>query len=146
MPAWVNTTEEEKAWKKAKKTVSAQRGKKEADFDDGDLGLVTNIAKNILRSSLQKQSGVIYALAKVEHLLDKRALVQAKQKSDDKLPDDAKSVVNALKKVMGIGGQTIAALRKAKTTKMEDDEAQALADELETIAGKLKKLLEGVKG
>lgn len=145
---WVDTPKEEKAWKKAKSVVSEQRNKKESDFTDRDWGLVTHIAKNILKSSVSASvpSDALFHLAKVENLLGTRTKVMAKKKADDKLPSDAKAVVNALKKVMSQGGQSIAALRKAKTTKMDDEDAQELASELEAVADKLKELLANVKG
>lgn len=149
MPAgWVDTPEEEKAWKTAKGIVSEQRSKTESAFSDKDWGLVTHIAKNILKSSISTRiSGdTLFHLAKVETLIGARTKVFAKKKADDKLPEDAKVVVNALKKVMGQGGQAIAALRNAGTTKMEEADAKALASELESIAGKLKDMLANVKG
>ena len=149
MPAgWVDTPEEEKAWKKAKGVVAEQRSKKESSFTDRDWGLVTHIAKNILKSSLSATvpSATLFHLAKVENILGARRKVYAKKEADDKLPEDAKAVVNALKKVMGQGGQAIAALRKAETTKMDAEEAKELASDLESIAAKLKEMLEKVKG
>jgi hypothetical protein len=148
MPGWVDTPEEEKAWKKAKSVVAKQRSKKESDFTDRDWGLVTHIAKNVLKSSLSVSvpDETLFHLAKVERILGTRNKVVAKKEADDKLPEDAKAVVNALKKVMGQGGQAIAALRKAETTKMESEAAQALASELESVAAKLKEMLENVKG
>jgi hypothetical protein len=51
MPAWVDTAEEEKAWKTAKEKVREQRDKTEDEFSDRDWGLVTHIAQQILKSS-----------------------------------------------------------------------------------------------
>lgn len=148
MPGWADTPEEKKAKKKAIGIVSKQRSKSESEFSDRDWGLVTHIAQNILRSKVSASvpDETLFHLAKVEHILDSRAKVVAKKKADEKLPEDAKVVVDALKKVMGQGGQAIAALRKAGTTKMDDEAAQALASELEAVADKLSKMLEEVKG
>jgi uncharacterized protein YjbJ (UPF0337 family) len=145
MPAWVNTKEEKRAWKKAKGIVSEQRGKSEDDFEDRDWGLVTHIAKNILSSSVLSAStnnGLIYRLAKVDHILKVRA---KKADVDAHLPDDSKVLVEALKQLMSMGGQTIAALRKAESSGMEMNDAEDLAAEIEDVAGKIKDLLEEVR-
>lgn len=145
MPGWVKTAEEEKAFKKAKGIVSEQRDKPESKFTDRDWGLVTHIAKNILKSSALSAStdrGLIYRLAKVDSILKARAV---KAKGDEDLPEDIKPLVESLKKVMSFGGQTIAKLRKAESSGMETEAAQALADELMATATKLEELLGGLK-
>lgn len=145
MPNWVDTPEEEKAWKKAKKIVQEQRDKKESEFSSRDWGLVSHIAKNILKSSVlaaATDNGLIYRLAKVDHILRARTV---RAKKDDNLPEDAKSVVEALKKVMSFGGQSIAKLRDLKSTGMDDEEAEAFAEELTEIADRLKDMLDGLK-
>lgn len=150
MPAgWVDTPTEEKAWKKAKGIVRRQRKKAEDAFSDQDWGLVTHIAKNILKSSFVRPSQpidetMVFALAKVEHILEARRK-KAKKSQDDDLPEDNRLLVEALKKVMGTGGQSIALLRKAKSSGMKLEAAEALANEITTVAGKLSKLLESLK-
>lgn len=144
MPGWVDTPEEKAALKKAKAIVRDQRGKAENKFSDRDWGLVTHIAKNILQSkvlSASSDTGLIYKLAKVERALEVRA---AKKSGDDKLPDDAKVLVEALKKVMSQGGQAIAKLRSTKESGLNESDAQALASELNAVADSLKKLLDGL--
>lgn len=144
MPGWVDTPEEEAAFKKAKAIVRDQRGKSEDDFSDRDWGLVTHIAQNILQSkvlSASSDTGLIYKLAKVERALEVRA---AKKSKDAKLPEDAKLLVGALKKVMSQGGQAIAKLRSVQESGMDESAAKALASELEAVADSLKKLLDGL--
>jgi len=145
MPAWVDTAEEEKAWKKAKGIVAEQRNKRESEFTDRDWGLVSHIAQNILKSSALSATtdrGLIYRLAKVDRILKARAI---KAKGDEDLPEDSKGLVEGLKKVMSFGGQAIAKLRKAESSGMEMEEAKALADELMATATKLEELLNGLK-
>jgi len=144
MPAWVDTKEEEKAWKKAKSIVSDQRSKKEHDFTSKDWGLVTHIAKNILRSSVLSSStdnGLIFKLAKVDRMLRVRA---SKSDADSKLPADSKEIIDPLKKVMSLGGQSIAALRKADGSGLSEDEVEELSEALSDVAGMLKNLLNGL--
>ena len=144
MPAWVDTPEEEKAFQKAKKIVREQRGKGEDEFTDRDWGLVTHIAQNILKANVLKASddGIIYRLAKVERALTVRA---KKKAGDAKLPEDSKTLVEGLKKVMSFGGQAIAKLRKAESSGMDDESVQALGSELMSMADKLKELLDGLE-
>lgn len=141
MPAWVDTKEEEKAWEKAKGIVSDQRGKSEHEFQSKDWGLVTHIAKNILKSSVLSAAtnkGLIYRLAKVDRMLKIRA---AKSDKDASLPDDSKVIVEALKGLMSVGGQAIAALRKADSSGLSDEEADSLAEDIGDVAGQIRDLL-----
>ena len=144
MPSWVTTTEEEKAWDKAKEIVSGQRNKSEANFSKRDWGLVSHIAKRIVKSSVLRGSndGLFYRLAKVDHLLSIRA---KKSSDDDNLPEDGRVLVEALKKVMAVGGQSIAALRKAESSGLDQKAAQAFAGELTSIAARLEELLDNLK-
>ena len=149
MPGWVDTPTEEKAWKKAKGIVRSQRKKTEDDFSDRDWGLVTHIAQSILKSSFTfpgrpVDEHMVFALARVEHILEARKK-KAKKSQDDDLPEDSKVIVEALKKVMGTGGQSIALLRQADSSGMKMEEAQLLANELTAVAGKLKTLLDSMK-
>ena len=144
MPAWVDTPEEKAAWKKAKGIVREQRNKSEDDFTDRDWGLVTHIAQNILKSKVLSgsNSGLIFKLAKVERDL----LLRAKKKDrDEQLPEESQAVLSALKKVMSVGGQSIAKLRKLSDDRELEVDAQALASELEAVADKLKELLDGLE-
>lgn len=149
MPGWVDTPSEEKAWSHAKSIVRRQRKKKEEDFSDRDWGLVTHIAQNILKSSFISpgrpvDEQMVFALARVEHILEARKK-KSKKGQDDDLPEDSKAIVEALKKVMGSGGQSIALLRNAKSSGMNLEEAQLLANELTAVATKLQKLLTSLK-
>jgi hypothetical protein len=150
MPAgWVDTATEETAWKKAKGIVRSQRKKNEDDFSDRDWGLVTHIAQSILKSSFVSprrpvDEKMVYALARVEHILEARKK-KAKKGQDDDLPEDSRVIVEALKKVMGSGGQSIALLRQADSSGMKMEEAQLLANELTAVAEKLKALLDSMK-
>ena len=87
---------------------------------------------------------MVFALARVEHILEARKK-KAKKSQDDDLPEDSKVIVEALKKVMGTGGQSIALLRQADSSGMKMEEAQLLANELTAVAGKLKTLLDSMK-
>lgn len=149
MPGWVDTPTEEKAWKKAKGIVRSQRKKTEDDFSDRDWGLVTHIAQSILKSSFMSpgrpvDEHMVFALARVEHILEARKK-KAKKGQDDELPEDSKAIVEALKKVMGTGGQSIALLRQADSSGMKMEEAMSLANELTAVAAKLQKLLTSLK-
>mgnify|MGYP001597126073 FL=1 len=126
-----------------------QRKKKEDAFNDKDWGLVTHIAQSILKSSFMKpdqpvDEQMVFALARVEHILEARKK-KAKKGQDEDLPEDSKAIVEALKKVMGTGGQSIALLRRAKSSGMKMEDAQILANELSAVAGKLAQLLDSVK-
>jgi hypothetical protein len=87
---------------------------------------------------------MVFALARVEHILEARRK-KAKKGQDDDLPEDSKVIVEALKKVMGTGGQSIALLRRAKSSGMKMEEAQLLANEITAVASKLTSLLNSVK-
>lgn len=141
MPAWVDTKEEEQAWQKAVKIVEKQRDKSKSEFTDSDYGLVTHIAKNILKSHVMKSADdtVLYYISKVSNLMSAR---NAKKAADDSLEGPTGDIMAALKRVMGSGGQVIAALRKAKGTDMSDDDAMDFAEDLEDIADQLEDLLE----
>lgn len=150
MPGWLDTATEEKAWKKAKSIVRNQRKKTEDKFSDRDWGLVTHIAQNILKSSMMSTGArpldehMVFALARVEHILEARRK-KAKKGNDEDLPEDIAPIVEALKKVMGSGGQTIAMLRQAESSGLEPQEVESLANELSGVAAKLKKLLDSLK-
>ena len=108
MPGWVDSPKEEKAWKHAKEIVGRQRKKKEADFTDRDWGLVTHVAQNILKSSVgggkvTVDEHMVYALARVERILDARRKDDKKKKDAD-LPPDAKALVESLSQVMASAG------------------------------------------
>ena len=141
MPSWVDTKEEEKAWEKAKGIVADQRGKSEHEFESKVWGLVTHIAKNILRSSVLSAAtnkGLIYRLAKVDRMLKIRA---SKSEKDARLPDESRLVVEALKGLMSVGGQTIAALRKTSDSVLMESEAESLAEDINDVTNQIRKLL-----
>ncbi len=143
MPAWVKTKEEEKAWKKAIRVVEEQRGKNQASFDDSDYGLVTHISKKILKSTVMKDADntLIYYYSKVDSLISAR---RKKNDEDSALEDEAADIMTALKRVMGSGGQAIAALRKVKDAGMDSQSAAELAEDLEDIADQLEDFLDGI--
>lgn len=149
MPTWVDTPAEEAAWQKAKGIVARQRKKKEADFSDRDWGLVTHIAKNLLKSSAVsgsvKDEGMVYALSNVERILDTRRKRERKGR-DNTLSASDQSLVSALSQVAALGGQTVAAVRDNQQSKLSAQESLELTDELQAVASRLKDILLKVKG
>jgi hypothetical protein len=148
MPAWIKNEEDEAAWQSAKKIVSEQRKKKEADFGDRDWGLVTHIAKNMLKgrvSSSYIDTGTIYALSNVERILDNRRKKERRNR-DTKLSASDQSLVSALSQVAALGGQTVAALRDQQGSRLSASEAAELTDELQDVANRLRDVLLKVKG
>lgn len=149
MPSWINTPVEEKAWKKAKGIVSRQRKKSEDKFSDRDFGLVAYITKNILKASAAEAAtefsvdeGMVFALANVEHLLERRRK-KARRQVDASLPADTQDLLKAISQVAALGSESIAVLRSSR--KRQPVEASLVADLHETAA-KLQKLLASVKG
>lgn len=145
MPSFVK---DEEAWSTAKRIVSKQRGRTENAFTDRDWGLANHIYHGIVKSSVDRILGdkekTKVLLAHVEYLLEARRK-KAKKGNDEDLPEDIAPIVEALKKVMGSGGQTIALLRQAESSGLEPQEVAALANELSGVATKLKKLLDSLK-
>jgi hypothetical protein len=149
MPAWIDTPAEEAAWQKAKGIVARQRKKKEEDFADKDWGLVTHIAKNLLRavavSGSTRDEGTVYALANVERLLDTRRKRERRQR-DTALSASDQSLVTALSQVAALGGQTISALRDARESNLSASDNNTLTLELQAVATRLRDVLLKVKG
>jgi hypothetical protein len=149
MPAWVDTPAEEAAWQKAKGIVARQRKKQEADFGDRDWGLVTHIAKNLLKSSTvsgyYKDEGMVYALSNVERILDTRRKRERKDR-DRTLSASDQNLVSALSQVAALGGQSIAVVRGNQQSKLSTKESVELAVELQAVASRLKDLLLKVRG
>lgn len=149
MPTWVDTPAEEAAWQKAKGIVARQRKKKEADFSDRDWGLVTHIAKNLLKSSAvsgnYKDEGMVYALSNVERILDTRRKRERRDR-DHTLSANDQNLVSALSQVAALGGQAIAVVRDTQQSKLSAQESAELTDELQVVASRLKDLLLKVKG
>lgn len=148
MPAWIKNEEDEAAWQSAKKIVSEQRKKKEADFSDRDWGLVTHIAKNMLKGRVSASyidPGTIYALSNVERILDNRRKKERKTR-DTKLSASDQGLISVLSQVAALGGQTIATLRDQQGSRLSASEAADLTDELQDVANRLRDVLLKVKG
>lgn len=147
MPAWIDTAEEEAAWQSAKGIVAKQRKKKESDFTDRDWGLVTHIAKNMLKSSARVSidADTHFALANVERILDTRKKKDRRSR-DNTLSASDQGLVSALSQVAALGGQTIAALRDNQGSRLTTAEADGLTDELQDVAARLRDILLKVKG
>lgn len=146
MPAWVDTPREERAWRKAKRVVSKQRGKSEDEFTDRDWGLVTHIAKNMLEASSSSiDPSTHIALARVEKILDARKKA-ARREKDSLLSASDQTLVSALSQVAALGGQTIAAVRDAAASHLSPSESAALTAELQAVAIRLTDILSKVKG
>lgn len=151
MPAWIDTDAEEAAWRKATRIVKKQRKKNKSEFTDKDWGLVTHIAKGILRSSHSLSGAVpldentVFALANVERILDSRRKKDRKGR-DALLSASDRSLVEALSQVAALGGQTIATLRDNRASKLSASETSDLTSELESVASRLRDVLLKVKG
>jgi len=135
MPGWINTPEEEAAWKKAKGVVSKQRKKKESEFKDQDWGLVTKIAKNILEASSET---LIYHLSDVQYKLEARTRQQRKAQ-DIYSPNN--KLLASLSTMAALNTEVITALRACD----EKVGQETLAKEIQETTTKLRLLLAQVK-
>lgn len=148
MPAFVKTPAQEKVWARAKAIVAEQRAKAEKSFTDKDWGLVNHIYQNMVDAGIKRVSAraddVGVLLANVEYMLARRRRKVKADKNED-LDDGAKAVVEALSAVMAVGGQTIAAVRKAKSLGRASKEGASVARELHSLADRLTKLLSSLK-
>lgn len=149
MPAWIKTARDEKAWQKAKGIVSKQRDKSEDEFTDRDWGLVTHIAKNLLSkgktsASYPVDDGTLFALARVERILDTRRKENRRDK-DSLLSASDQGLVSALSQVAALSGQTISAMRYVQASNLSAPENEALTLELQAVATRLRDILSKVK-
>lgn len=140
--------QDDKTWRKAKAIVARQRNKVEASFADRDWALCHRVYNNMVKSSVRaaaETGDVKVLLARVESILTARQIKDKKDK-DDGLPEDVRILVEALSAVMASGGQTIAALRRSKSSGMKPEEAEKLAGHLASTAKTIGELLEKLKG
>jgi hypothetical protein len=136
----------EKFRRTATRIVAQQRQLREDQFSPRDKALVNRISAGMVSSTSLRDVDhtVLLAYSEVQMLL-----LSAKRKKDkDKdagLPEAAYAVVSALKAITGSSGQAIAAIRDKEDVGMSDEDAIALAEELQDAAEKIKKLLKRVK-
>ena len=138
----------DKTWQKAKAIVARQRNKVSASFADKDWALCNRVYNNMVKSSVRAAADtgdVKILLARVESILTARQ-IKGKKDKDDGLPEDVRILVEALSVVMASGGQTIAALRRSKSSGMKPEEAVKLAGQLQDTAKAVGNLLEKLKG
>lgn len=132
MPQWIDSPEEEKAWRRAKKIVSKQRGKPEDSFTNRDWGLVTHVAKSILRASFTVPDDIAFTLATVDQMVDRRDK-HRRRVHDDMLPQ--REVVLALKELAHATGEAISSYRNGHG---RDADAATLKDIKAVTAAVLK--------
>jgi len=135
MPSWIETPAEEKAWSKAKAVVSRQRKKNETSFTNRDWGLVTHVAKSILRSASISGSAlpneeVLYALAKVSSIIDQRHK-KGRKAVDETLP--AREMVSGLSRLADVTSKVIAAYRDKNVTSQDKEVLRRVRDATSAI-------------
>lgn len=124
-----STPQGRKARKRAIAIVMKQRGKAEDELSSRDWGLVGHIAKNILKSEASKNNDVLAKLAHVHASLLQREESPA-----------TKAVVEALRLVVGRGGQLLGQIRSNEIN-LRRAEAEAALEDLERAAAVLGNLL-----
>ena len=139
MPAFVKTPADEKRWRRAKEIVADQRHKSAASLTDEDYRLVNHIYQGMVtKANAVSASDLPQALQTLQRLI--------RAAKDQELPPEVQALVKALSTFSSYGGQSIALLRKSKTSGMDAKSAARLAEDVAAVAARVKILFEGLKG
>lgn len=135
MPAWIKTKKEEAAWDRAKQIVSKQKKKDPNDFADKDWGLVTHIAKKMLKAKVADRTDLLSALANVEQLLEKRKSPKAK------LSASSQVVIDKVEMIHAVTGHFLSEARRKNSV----DVLPQTSASLDEVLGTLLKILPEAK-